>query len=149
MSRTDTVAHDPSAPAGHLPGFAREEQRSSDCGDPNIRQPRPEETPMTDALIVIDMQQGSFGPTTSRHATAGLVGRLKLLADEVRAGGARSSSFSITVRRATRIIATRRAGTCCPTCPYGRTTRSSASIPAMRFHIPRSMTSCARGRSTG
>ena len=27
MSRTDTVAHDPSAPAGHLPGFAREEQR--------------------------------------------------------------------------------------------------------------------------
>ncbi|CAN5698228.1 hypothetical protein BH10PSE6_BH10PSE6_06190 [soil metagenome] len=25
MSRNDTVAHDPSAPAGHLPGFAREE----------------------------------------------------------------------------------------------------------------------------
>ena len=26
MGRTSTVAHDPSAPAGHLPGFAREEQ---------------------------------------------------------------------------------------------------------------------------
>ena len=30
MGRTDTVAHDPSAPAGHLPGFAREEQENSD-----------------------------------------------------------------------------------------------------------------------
>ena len=27
MSDTDAVAHDPSAPAGHLPGFAREERR--------------------------------------------------------------------------------------------------------------------------
>ena len=26
MGDTDSVAHDPSAPAGHLPGFAREEQ---------------------------------------------------------------------------------------------------------------------------
>ena len=42
---------------------------------------------MTDALIVIDMQQGSFGPTSPRHDAAGLVGRLNLLADEVRAGG--------------------------------------------------------------
>ncbi|CAN5219854.1 cysteine hydrolase family protein [soil metagenome] len=42
---------------------------------------------MTDALIVIDMQQGSFGPATPRHDAAGLVGRLNLLADEVRAGG--------------------------------------------------------------
>ena len=25
MGRTETVAHDPSAPSGHLPGFAREE----------------------------------------------------------------------------------------------------------------------------
>jgi len=25
MGRTDVVARDPSAPAGHLPGFAREE----------------------------------------------------------------------------------------------------------------------------
>jgi hypothetical protein len=25
MGRADAVAHDPSAPAGHLPGFAREE----------------------------------------------------------------------------------------------------------------------------
>ena len=28
---------------------------------------------MTDALIVIDMQQGSFGPETPRHDAAGLV----------------------------------------------------------------------------
>ncbi len=35
---------------------------------------------MTDALIVIDMQQGSFGPATPRHDAAGLVGRLNLLA---------------------------------------------------------------------
>ena len=40
---------------------------------------------MTDALIVIDMQQGSFGPASPRHDAAGLVGRLNLLADEVRA----------------------------------------------------------------
>ena len=26
MGRTDALAYDPSAPAGHLPGFAREEQ---------------------------------------------------------------------------------------------------------------------------
>jgi len=25
MGHTDTFAHDPSAPSGHLPGFAREE----------------------------------------------------------------------------------------------------------------------------
>lgn len=42
---------------------------------------------MTDALIVIDMQQGSFGPASPRHDAAGLVGRLNLLADEVRGGG--------------------------------------------------------------
>ena len=42
---------------------------------------------MTDALIVIDMQQGSFGPATPRHDAAGLVGRLNLLTDDVRAGG--------------------------------------------------------------
>jgi hypothetical protein len=28
MSYIDTVAHDPSAPAGHLPGFAREKRCS-------------------------------------------------------------------------------------------------------------------------
>jgi len=28
MGRNDVVAHDPSAPAGHLPGFAREETAS-------------------------------------------------------------------------------------------------------------------------
>jgi nicotinamidase-related amidase len=42
---------------------------------------------MTDALIIIDMQQGSFGPTTPRHDAAGLVGRLNRLAGEVRATG--------------------------------------------------------------
>ena len=35
---------------------------------------------MTDALIVIDMQQGSFGPETPRHDAAGLVSRLNRLA---------------------------------------------------------------------
>lgn len=44
---------------------------------------------MTDALIVIDMQQGSFGPASPRHDAAGLVGRLNDLARQVRvAGGA-------------------------------------------------------------
>jgi hypothetical protein len=32
MSRTEPVAHDPSAPAGHLPGLAREEQRRGESG---------------------------------------------------------------------------------------------------------------------
>ena len=40
---------------------------------------------MTDALIVIDMQQGSFGPVSPRHDAAGLVGRLNLLASAIRA----------------------------------------------------------------
>ncbi len=44
---------------------------------------------MTHALIVIDMQQGSFGDATPRHDAAGLVGRLNELAAAVRtAGGA-------------------------------------------------------------
>ena len=44
---------------------------------------------MTDALVVIDMQQGSFGPATPRHDAVGLVGRLNALARAVRtAGGA-------------------------------------------------------------
>ncbi len=42
---------------------------------------------MTDALLIIDMQQGSFGPTTPRHDADGLVGRLNRLADGVRASG--------------------------------------------------------------
>ena len=29
MGHNDTVAHDPSASSGHLPGFAREEQDAS------------------------------------------------------------------------------------------------------------------------
>jgi hypothetical protein len=28
MGRSNIVAHDPSAPAGHLPGFAREERQA-------------------------------------------------------------------------------------------------------------------------
>jgi nicotinamidase-related amidase len=42
---------------------------------------------MTDALIVIDMQQGSFGPGSARHDAAGLVDRLNRLAREVRTDG--------------------------------------------------------------
>jgi hypothetical protein len=39
MSRNIAVAHDPSAPAGHLPSFAREETRaqiSSTCATPGM-----------------------------------------------------------------------------------------------------------------
>jgi nicotinamidase-related amidase len=39
---------------------------------------------MKHALIVIDMQQGSFGAATPRHDAAGLVDRLNRLAVEVR-----------------------------------------------------------------
>ncbi|MFI5030696.1 MAG: isochorismatase family protein [Reyranellales bacterium] len=42
---------------------------------------------MTDALIVIDMQQGSFGPETPRHDAAGLVTRLNRLARQIRTDG--------------------------------------------------------------
>src|SRR3954468_4337413 len=42
---------------------------------------------MTDALIVIDMQQGSFGPDQRRHDAAGLVDRLNRLARAVRTDG--------------------------------------------------------------
>lgn len=42
---------------------------------------------MKHALIVIDMQQGSFGEATPRHDTAGLITRLNRLAAAVRAGG--------------------------------------------------------------
>jgi nicotinamidase-related amidase len=41
------------------------------------------------ALVIIDMQEGSFTPRTARHDTAGLVDRLNRLAEAVRlAGGA-------------------------------------------------------------
>jgi nicotinamidase-related amidase len=40
---------------------------------------------MTHALIVIDMQQGSFGAATPRHDALALVGRLNRLAGAVRA----------------------------------------------------------------
>jgi len=42
---------------------------------------------MRQALIVVDMQQGSFGPHTPRHDAEGLVGRLNRLADRVRRSG--------------------------------------------------------------
>jgi nicotinamidase-related amidase len=42
---------------------------------------------MTDALLVIDMQQGSFGPETPRHDAAGLVARLNRLARQIRTDG--------------------------------------------------------------
>ena len=40
---------------------------------------------MTDALIVIDMQQGAFVEAPPKHDAAGLIGRLNRLADAVRA----------------------------------------------------------------
>jgi nicotinamidase-related amidase len=44
---------------------------------------------MKHALIIIDMQQGSFTAATPRHDSKGLVGRLNSLSDAVRrAGGA-------------------------------------------------------------
>ena len=42
---------------------------------------------MSTALIIIDMQQGSFTKASPRHDAAGLVQRLNRLADSVRAGG--------------------------------------------------------------
>ena len=39
---------------------------------------------MKTALIIIDLQEGSFTPRTARHDTAGLMGRLNRLADGVR-----------------------------------------------------------------
>ena len=42
---------------------------------------------MTDALLIIDMQQGSFGPASPRHDAAGLVQRLNRLASDVRSTG--------------------------------------------------------------
>jgi hypothetical protein len=39
MSYIDTVAHDPSAPAGHLPGFAREERCRKDGEMHGLRLP--------------------------------------------------------------------------------------------------------------
>ena len=42
---------------------------------------------MRQALIVIDMQQGSFTETSPRHGSAGLVQRLNRLAARVRAAG--------------------------------------------------------------
>ncbi len=42
---------------------------------------------MPSALIVIDMQEGSFTPRSARHDAAGLVGRLNALAGRVRRAG--------------------------------------------------------------
>jgi nicotinamidase-related amidase len=42
---------------------------------------------VTHALLIIDMQQGSFGPETPRHDAAGLVKRLNRLASDVRSTG--------------------------------------------------------------
>jgi len=48
------------------------------------------------ALIIVDMQQGSFGPATSRHDADELVGRLNRLADRVR----RSEGLVVFVQHA-------------------------------------------------
>ena len=42
---------------------------------------------MKTALVIIDMQEGSFTPRTARHDTAGLVERLNTLAGSVRSAG--------------------------------------------------------------
>ena len=42
---------------------------------------------MTDALIIIDMQQGAFVEVSPKHDASGLVGRLNQLADAVRTRG--------------------------------------------------------------
>ena len=42
---------------------------------------------MTDALIIIDLQQGAFGDATPKHDAAGLVARLNKLAGTVRTRG--------------------------------------------------------------
>lgn len=42
---------------------------------------------MSDALIIVDMQQGAFGDAPPKHDAAGLVDRLNRLADAVRAAG--------------------------------------------------------------
>jgi nicotinamidase-related amidase len=42
---------------------------------------------MNTALIIIDMQEGSFTPRSARHDAAGLVGRLNTLAGAVRSAG--------------------------------------------------------------
>ena len=62
---------------------------------------------MTDALIVIDMQQGSFGPETPRHDAAGLVTRLNRLARQIRTDGRRGDLHPAR-RRAGRSAPSRR-----------------------------------------
>ena len=42
---------------------------------------------MKAALVIIDMQEGSFTPRSARHDTAGLVSRLNALAGAVRSAG--------------------------------------------------------------
>ena len=42
---------------------------------------------MTDALIVIDLQEGPFGGGAAKHDAAGLIARLNALAGAVRAAG--------------------------------------------------------------
>jgi len=41
---------------------------------------------MSDALIIVDMQQGAFGDAPPKYDAAGLIGRLNRLAEGVRAG---------------------------------------------------------------
>jgi nicotinamidase-related amidase len=42
---------------------------------------------MTDALIIIDLQEGPFGGGPAKHDAAGLVSRLNALATTVRTSG--------------------------------------------------------------
>ena len=104
---------------------------------------------MTHALLIIDMQQGSFGAATPRHDAAGLVGRLNRLAGTVReTGGA--------------VVFIQHDGP--PGDPHhpdlpgwklldalevDRPMRSSARNPVMPSWIPISRSSCAPGRSIG
>jgi hypothetical protein len=69
---------------------------------------------MKTALVIIDLQQGSFTAAVPKYDADGLVTRLNVLAGAVRAIGGRSSSFSMTDRRAIRIVPISRGGGCCP-----------------------------------
>ena len=54
---------------------------------------------MKTALIIIDLQEGSFTPRTARHDTAGLVGRLNRLVAEAAVAIAEPSNGSSAPRR--------------------------------------------------
>jgi hypothetical protein len=91
---------------------------------------------MKTALVMIDLQQGSFTPLSSRYDAAGLVSRLNGLAHAVGRPADRFSS-SMTVRPAIRIIRTSQDGGCCRTSRFVLGTSLSGRRRAMRFSARR------------